>query len=353
MSPVTPDTEVRVVAGSLELTTWQSYQIELDLRRPANAFSLVAPNTDAEQVGNLARGQSVQVYVDDEIQMTGYIDDLSWQADASGARVEISGRDVFGQLMDCSAPLKSYKNTTLLRVALDLASTWVPSWTASGVTLSTIPRVKIEPGESVMDVLVRLAQVDGALVWGTPDGAGMIGRPTYTGPALYQLFRYAGSDPNRQKNNIISGGLTQSNAERYTSLTLYGTSGNTKSNYGVSSAYSYTSRNSDVVPTRSLIVTDGDVKSRQVAQDKADLDQDRREFDSEAWEYQVRGHYGELADEAGNVSQTMWDIDTLVGVEDTYTGTSEDLYVIRRRFSGSAQGRYTDLELRRRGIWLP
>lgn len=344
-------TIVKIVLADTELSTWIRYEIESDFLRPANAFSLTASNREAELAGQVLPGDECKVIVDDTVQMAGYVDEVNYSVGEQGSMVEITGRDRFGQLMDNSAPLLSLKKRTLKQICEQLTSNWIDSW-ESDITLSQISRIKIEPGETIMNVISRLAKKEDALIWLDPDGTGHIGRPNYSQSPLYQLICRKKSNPNSKRNNIISGSMRTSWTDRYSSITVHGTTGNTAANYATSSRYRGIATDDQIQQNRSLIMSDGDIKNVAQAKARAELEVARREFDAITWDYTVRGHYGELPDGKGGKKESLWEINTIVDVDDEFSETNAPCWVLRRRFRGDDSGRYTDLELRAPDVWM-
>lgn len=353
-----PDTEVKVIVGSgadaTELTTWQRYDLEADLLQPSDAFSLTAPNNDGELAGVVSKGDLVKVLVDGVEQMVGYVDDVVYTSDDQGSRVEITGRDLFLFLVDCSAQPQSLQNKTQLQLADLLASDWVEEWSSNSTVASTtqIPRVKIEPGESILDVLLREAQKDNCIIWADAQGAGHIGRPDYLQEPLYNLYHYARGNLLRAYNNVITASVRESWRDQYSSITVHGTTGNTRANSGDSSRAKAVAVDTDIEPDRPLIISDGDVRTLKQAQNRADLERDRRAFDATVLEYTVKGHYGSKPDGRGGVVSTLWAIDTLVDVVDELAAKQGEYYITKRRFRGDDSGRFTDLTLHPKGVWL-
>lgn len=347
-----PDTEVKVIVGEdgEELSVWQRYDIESSMLTPANAFSFTAANNDGELTGVVGKGDEVKVLVDGDLQMIGRVDDVEYSSDDQGSRVEITGRDLFGYLADCSAALQQYHQKSLEELAEMLTADWVETWGGDAPT-TKIPKVKVEPGETVLEVLQRESKKDNVIVWLTADGEGQIGHPSYSGAPAYNLYHYKRSSALRIHNNVISASVRESQRDQFSSITVYGTTGNTKANYGTSSRARGIAVDTDIVD-RPLIISDGNVRTLKQAQNRADLEVARRKFDALVLQYTVKGHYGERPDGRGGVERSLWEIDTLVDVVDELSGHEGEFYIVRRRFRGDDAGRFTDLELRQKEVWL-
>ncbi|HHE71340.1 MAG TPA: hypothetical protein ENL34_03545 [Chloroflexi bacterium] len=338
---------VRLVVGGAELGDWASFDIESDLLQPADAFTFVAPNINGAMAGKVNQMDDVVVTVDDVVQMRGFVDSVQY----ANGQVQISGRDLFGHLVDCSAPPKSYRRVYLDVLAAKLSAPWDIAWQVDGVALKQHRWVKIEPGESCMDAIVRLAKVDRVLVWLDAQGVGHIGRPDYDQLPKHVLRRYKGTDPMSELNNVLEDGaeVSEDGRDRFSTITVLGSSGNSGSQWGKTALQNQSSTDAEVVSTRTLILTDGDVKSISACKQKAEDEVERRAFESVVIRYTTAGFYGE---EASGQEPSMWAIDTRAAVTDQIAGLDGVYYVTKRNFQLElGQGHVTALELHQGG-WL-
>jgi len=217
------------------------------------------------------------------------------------------------------------------------------------IRAENFPRVKVEPGETPMDVIVRHSKKLGLMVWQSAQGEGVIARPEYDQRPSNYLWHYPGDSPSANKNNVISGSLRIDGRERCRTYRLLGYSANTANTSGTGSRHDLTLTDSDVsLEARQMIVNRASGESRQQAAAELEREMQRRKFDSLVAEYRVRGHH-QLVD--GNTN--LWTIDTICSVDDPVLGISEQMYVVRRRFVGGMQGQHTEIELRSKGVLLP
>ena len=150
--------KVALVVNSDEFYIWQDYSIDSSLLNVPSAFSLRAPNKNGEMAGVVTPGSSVKLMVDEVQQLKGYIDEVRYDCDPdSGATVEFSGRDVGLFLQDCCPIPQVIRNKTLLQIAEQLTESWISEWECSQ-TLEKIKYLKIEPGSTIMDVILEQAR---------------------------------------------------------------------------------------------------------------------------------------------------------------------------------------------------
>ena len=346
--------DVKLLVGEEEFDIWQSYSIELSMLNIPSAFTLTAPNDEGSMAYQVEPGDEVAVLVDGNIQLTGRVDEVRYNVDADGATVEISGRDNGLFMVDCYPDPQIIKNKTLLEVAEILSGEWIPSWVSSE-SLEKIKYLKIEPGMTIFDVLTEQARKNKLIIWLESDGRGVIGKPDYDQDPIYELHRHPPSSSYAVMNNILSGGPTVKWSDRYSFVTVYGTSGGTQANYAKSIRSKSTAIDDSETwysTDRQLIISDSNVKNLKQAKNMAELEVARRKFDSWVGEYTVSGFYGEKQNADYSKSKTQWWVNTRVVLEDEVAGFTGVYYIVKRRFYCNEQGQFTDLELRPDKTWL-
>ncbi len=159
---------------------WTSVSIKRSLDSMGGAFDIALTERWPEQPNDwpLIAGDQCRVLIGNDPVITGYIDKLSVQYDATSHQIRVSGRDVTGDLVDCSAPSRSFQNATLPEIARDLAAPFgidVADETAGDDEVedyTRLPRRSVNEGETVFRHLERQALTDGRLL--TTDGNGKL-----------------------------------------------------------------------------------------------------------------------------------------------------------------------------------
>jgi prophage tail gpP-like protein len=207
------------------------------------------------------------------------------------------------------------------------------------------PRVKIEAGESVMEVLVRLAAKSGFLVWQAANGDGIIARPDYLQDAMYDLRLYSRDDVDYQRNNVIEYDVRRDGRDRYRSYRAMGYSANTKNTSGTGSRHDVSLTDDEVtLAARQYTVALDNSSKRKEVSEQLQRERDRREFESEIATYTVNGH---------RQNGIIWQVDARCSVDDRINNITGKLYIVRRQFVGDDEGQRTEIELRRSGVYLP
>jgi prophage tail gpP-like protein len=285
--------------------------------------------------------------VDGVVQLDGFVDDVT----TVGGRLTLAGRDQVGHLVDCSAEPRSYTKIKLDTLAEKIAGAWVPVWQVDPlVTLTLHAYVKVDTGESIWDVLARLARKDKAILWLDAQGVGHIGRPTYTDPVVHAI-RHC-TQRSAQRSNVWEPEVVVSGRDRYSSITVIGSAGNTRGTWGSAALQSRTVVDDEVFNDRRLIMPDGDVKNLKQAQTKADDEVERRFFEGTTARYTAPGFYGEPA-QRGATPQ-LFQADQRVSLVDEYADLDGVYYCTGRQFRFSVdEGHTTRLELHPSGVWMP
>jgi len=412
--------EVVIQVAGLDLLA-SGYSIESSLLSPADAFSVEVPNPGGKLAGKIAIYDECRVLVDDTVQMTGWIDDIN---DRPGV-LELVGRDRFGQIVDCCAEPQTLAGLDLQQIAEKLAAPFVTEWRfdneenraklqtarrkyrylkgqadqydafvsgssalsqlsfprklddtrlkAAAANLAKIkaivfPRIKVQPGEKIAEVIQRAAAKTELHVWQAADGAGVIARPNYAQAPQYSVWLYPPDHADKRRNNVKAFAHTRSGRELFGEYRIAGTAANTPTTSGEGSRHEVTRTSSwwtdetlrakratqkvaseppevgTCAASRKLIVARGSGQNRQQAQRELDRDIAERQFNAHVLTYTIEGHAQD---------GRLWQVDTLVSVDDQVTGHSGNWYVVRRRFEGSlGGGQQTELELRQPGLWL-
>jgi prophage tail gpP-like protein len=111
-----PEHIVELKIGDVVIDTWQSFTVQHDFLSPADTFDMTFgvaswdPHSEPEPIVTQLRAyaagfQQVELQVDGAPQLKGYLDSVDGDEDASGPTVRVQGRDIGGQVVDCSMPL--------------------------------------------------------------------------------------------------------------------------------------------------------------------------------------------------------------------------------------------------------
>ncbi|MBW1642527.1 MAG: hypothetical protein JRJ76_06785 [Deltaproteobacteria bacterium] len=214
--------EVSLNVKGKKFEGWTSVSIEKSLYQMTGTFGFAGTNIfpgNAEKWG-LALGDECTVLIDDQIIITGYIEDIPISYDAVSHNIQISGRDKTGDLVDCSfaETNQEWKGQKIITVIKALCNPFGISVdvdnSVSAKTYEKTPKdlFKINPGETVFDAIFRLCKPKGILPVSYGDGQLVLtGTGTQWANDILELGK-----------NVKSGSINQSDKERFSTYIVKG-----------------------------------------------------------------------------------------------------------------------------------
>lgn len=175
--------DIRLVIAGFEINTWDKAEIDSANDTPSEgwSFSLFDENNDILLPNDIKEGAKVQLYYGNELLLTSVADTINSKCDRTGFALAISGRDLAGQLIDCSVPIFNGRQMTLDELLNKFVLGGDLSGLFKGVNIQDNSwlknKVSVEPGESIWDAISKSAAVTGQHVWLEPDGTLSIGDP--------------------------------------------------------------------------------------------------------------------------------------------------------------------------------
>lgn len=213
--------------GGVVCSTWDDLSLDSDIGVPADAFSFSW--FDAEQnvlPNHIKGGANCTVTCNGETVLTGILDRIGQSVGRTGLNTNFSGRDLAGQLIDCSAPIDAAVNLSLSELIRryvtggDLASLPITLGQVSKDWLKG--KTGVDIGETVWDVLSAAAQASGQYVWLSADGALMIGNPfDVAQPAIKPAF-YLYNDDRYEQNNVLDADYQHDISNAFSTIEIVG-----------------------------------------------------------------------------------------------------------------------------------
>ena len=159
---------------------------------------------------------------------------------------------------------------------------------------------KVELGETRLGVLNQFLEPARLLVWSAADGRELIvGLPNYDQQTQYRFFMPKEGSRRKQRGNVKTLSLTDSVANRYSTIRVTGASRGNSVRYGTSvTKHTFTVRQGprgdgtgDAFFTRKqLIISDDDVKNSKDAEERANRELALRDAEKRVVEIVVKGH---------------------------------------------------------------
>lgn len=317
-----------------ELAGWTSIQIGRSIDQLADTFAL-AISTSKVRAVELIEGEACEVLYRDETLITGYIDEIDAGDNATTTTLAVTGRSRAGDLVDCSAMHRVWRNTEGLKIARDLCDPFGITVTTEAGALPKEPVFKIEDGETVFEALARLASLYGARVVSYPDGSVVFAR---TGG-----LRYPDVSIERGRN-VVSARVLRSATERFSQYIYKTQLAASDETFGAAaSAVKYEVTDAGVDRYRPLIVQSAGQRGSKALEDAAIWERNTRAGRSLELEYEVanpRDMGGSWAHAHG-----VWTPNTIVAVYDERYGIDGEFLITSVTLVRDASGTRTQLRL--------
>ncbi|MFC3172122.1 phage baseplate assembly protein [Acinetobacter vivianii] len=333
--------EIRLLIGGYEINDWDNASTDSQIETPAEDWSLTLfrkePNALPKSIHG---GIAIQLLYGDEIILTSVADKVSESITRNGYSLTISGRDLAGQLIDCSVPIFNGKQLTLEELlsryilAGDLSSLIHDIKIQNDKWLKN--KVSVEPGESIWDAVAKAAQVTGQHVWLDEVGTLNIGDPFAKPYQVKEALRLMW--PLDNFNNVLELHYDNDVSGVFTDIHLMGQDADANSIVSkVTSPTQYTHK-------RLKIITLNDIETKSEAD--ATLEKIKRDNDLEAFNLTA------LVD-GWTIDGKAWKTGWFVDVEtNALSNATAKWAVLGRTFNLSrTDGKTTRLTLKRQGDW--
>lgn len=173
LPPRASDEVVLLVDGTL-YSGWTEVSIKRALEAASGSFSVSLTERWPGQTAKwpIYAGSGVQVYIGQELCISGWVDEVKVAIDATTHSMSVSGRDRTADIIDCSAIQRpgQWRNKKLESIAADLCSPFGVKVRADASTGSALTEFSAQPGETVYECLERAAKKCGLLVSSDPEG---------------------------------------------------------------------------------------------------------------------------------------------------------------------------------------
>ena len=341
----TPLDEVEVKIGDVAHKNWTRYEIDSDLLTPADAWHVTLAQTVIELPAQVVEGASVVVRLNRDTVLSGKLDERVLTVAKGQHELQLSGRDMAGVLLDCSAPILTMRNLTLDKLVAQLTRMFgITRHRIDAVAALTREKVNTEPGDTVWDSLRRVAEANDLWPWFEPDGTLVVGGPRYDLPPVATLTLRADG----RGNNVLTLAERRSIVERYSEVSVYGQRYATGSGAGEADA-----RNNikgKVVDTgmltyRPKVVVDHEAINETIAKARARKVISDGRLKGYTLTATVRGHRTD--------DGVLWSPGQRVNVKSEPHGLDGVYFVMGRRFTGDKTvGQRTQLTLKEDGVWV-
>lgn len=223
------------IAGK-RIENFVSYEVEADLYQAADRFTLELASPETE----ITAGMRCELYVNDQLELTGIIDSTRKGWSKQGRTLTVEGRDLMGLLVDSYVEqFVTYQGKKVSELAAILLKNvpyinrkkidYGPDVVGKGkgkkktadspltAFLDTPQKLsQTEPGQTVFEVLSIYAASRGLLFFALQDGTFVFGRPKAKGQPLYSITNMLSG----AGNNVTRGDETDDISRRYSKVTV-------------------------------------------------------------------------------------------------------------------------------------
>lgn len=329
------------VGGKL-FSGWKTVKLWRAMDALAGSFSVsVSPEAPRAKIGKLAPGQACEIYVEDDVVLTGFIDGVSVQYDAAQHSITVTGRSKTADLIDCSATHKpgQWQNVDLDVILRDLISEFGLELDMQADGGAPFSNFAIEDGESAFEAIERLCRMRSVLPTTNSLGNLVIMRAN-TPSQRYEIELVQGQ-------NILSATGTFTNVERYRTYHVWGQHPATP--YlpdGVLQSVQSTASDAGIVRHRPLVVLAEQALSKDETQARATWESNVRSARSRQIKLIIAGSG---VDEVGE----LWQPSRIVRCRDSWLGIDSDLLITRTMFVLDDQGTRSEIECVLPGAFTP
>ena len=333
------DKAVRLIVAGFEINTWDVASIDSAIDTPADSWSFALFDAEDQMIPDaVCKDAPVQFYYGDELILTSVVDKVSEKVDRSGYALAISGRDLAGQLIDCSVPIFNGRQMTLEELVNKFVLGGDLKRLFKSVNIQNNDwlknKVSIEPGESIWDAIVKAAAVTGQHVWLEPNGNLSIGDPFANAYKVATPLRLNKPDNN---NNVLSADYVEDGSNAFSEIKILAQDAKAKH---ISSSF----QNETKAHKRFKLVTMSDVESKA----EADTAIAKIKKDNDLQAYGLTASY-----QGWSIDNKTWSTGFYLNFESNrirratakWAGMGRTLTLSRK------EGKLTQLRLNRQGDW--
>ncbi|MAZ33377.1 MAG: hypothetical protein CMO06_09560 [Thalassospira sp.] len=315
--------------GSQRHQGWQEVRVRMSLEQVADSFDLTLTErwSDGGDIRPVSPGVAATVSIGDELVVTGYVDEVLPDYDATSHTIVASGRSKAGDLVDCSGKDRRFAGKTLLQIARILAEPYGIDVIDTVNAAKPFREFTIEDGQPIAEAIERAAQIRGARI--VSDAQGRL--------VIVHAVQRRIKTPLELGGNILRGSGAFSDRDRFNTYVVEGQTTGDDNWFGEDAASPAAQARDPRIrsPRTTLIVCDtpadsGDCKAR------AELEARMRWARGRGVTYTVKSWRNELG---------VWRPGDLVPVHDAFLGLDEELLISDVQLIENNEGRTAELRV--------
>ncbi len=335
--------KLSIIVGNVRYdNSWQTISLFNSMENIAGTISLTTTDffPDKKKLWQIFMGDEYQVFINNELIGTGFIERIVIDYTGSGNVITFEGRDKTCDLVDCHfvANAKSWENLRVIDIIARLCEpfniTVIGEPSVGLLVNQTIDNFVADEGKTILELIMKLTQKRGILAISKGDGDLTLTKATQTD------FHPSTLD----QNNVLSGTIEQDDTERFSEYIVKSSTPGSEILKSIQALKRTTEPEGrslkDVRITRNrpyvLLIENAD---DQLCKNKAIFEKNNRMGQSRNIEYIVEGWTQEVNGE-------VWKTNRLVFVDDDLLGIHTDMLLTEVEFIGDeTEGLTTRLKL--------
>jgi prophage tail gpP-like protein len=325
---------------------WLQAQVSRSIQRGPHSFSLSLTDRwgskESASPRSIKVGMTAELFINDELLISGYIDDVAPSYDDKTHSIKIKGRSKLADLVDCSSAGKQFKNQSLMSICNTLCKPFGINVLVSNEAKSDANKVftgrthTLDLGQTLWDFLEELAKIRGVLLTSNASGDLVILRAgtakaevalalgknikaakgSFNSTELYSEYNVSGQQPSAPKDlGFIGAKVSQPKAQAKAQVKSKG-----------------------INRYRPFYVSSDNPLSVAQCQSRADWQKNVHEGRAESISYTLSGW-------RQTVNGKLWQPNELVEVVDAWMGMDDERLIVETVFTLNESGSNTDLTL--------
>lgn len=329
------DPTYALIINGTRWDVWKGISISRSIERIGGSFNVtLAQSPEKGFLSSAMRiGLPVQVEVDGQIVLDGYIDNVGHGYNDTSADIAVSGRDKTGDLIDCAATVDGpyeFSNQKLEQVIERILKPYGIPLSVDVDTGKPLSRIAIQPGETAHALIDRICRFRAVL-------------PVSNGIGGLVLVKPSGEkSPGRliYGENILDGRIQMKGEERFSLYVVKGQSEGTDESSGEDVCHGEGRATDELITRyRPTVATAEAQGSTQTLQERAVWQRNVNRARGTTATYKVAGWYADAE------SKTLWKPNTLIHVVDPARTLNREMLVTSLTFDRADGGTTCTLEL--------
>lgn len=314
---------------------WKEMSLSRSIERMGGSFAarLAKKPDDGFLVDVVRPGLPIQIEIDGNTVLDGYIDEVAHSYNADDAEIAIGGRDKTGDLVDCAATVDGPFEFNNIKLESMIEKVLKPFGIPLIVDVDTgapFRRLAIQPGETAFSFIDRICRYRAVLPVSNGIGGLVLVKPSNE------------KSPGRlvYGQNILKGDVRLNCTERFNLYVLKGQAEGFDESTGEEVAANEGRATDDLVRRyRPTVITAESQGYNQTLQERAEWQRNTNHARGNTASYDVQGWY------ASPESKALWKPNTLVMVSDAPRSINREMLIVSMTMMRGSGGTITTLEL--------